>query len=422
MKQHKIEKVLDLTGHRKKRGWWLAAILIVLLAVTGGFFWHSAQGEKPVQYTTRPVVRGDLTITVTATGALEPTNQVDVGVEISGTVETVAVDYNDHVKTGQMLAQLDTAKPMAQVLETKAALAAAHALVARSRADVKQSLAKLLLFREARKTSGGKVPSRLEMIIAEAALAQAEADEESARADVSRAEAELDFNQTNLSKATIRSPIDGIVLSRLVEPGQTVAASLQTPVLFTIAGDLAGMELRVDVDEADIGRVKAGQQASFTVDAYPERQFAAKVEEVRLSPKTIQGVVTYETVLVVANRDYALMPGMTATAEIKVKEVKDALLIPNASLRFTPPVQKSAVKKRRGFLAALLPHRKHATDQRKKYISSGKKRQVWLLTDQGPQAVLITTGESDGRMTEMISGDISAGQQIIIGTAVLDER
>ena len=422
MKQHKIEKVLDLTGHRKKRGWWLAAILIVLLAVTGGFFWHSAQGEKPVQYTTRPVVRGDLTITVTATGALEPTNQVDVGVEISGTVETVAVDYNDHVKTGQMLAQLDTAKPMAQVLETKAALAAAHALVARSRADVKQSLAKLLLFREARKTSGGKVPSRLEMIIAEAALAQAEADEESARADVSRAEAELDFNQTNLSKATIRSPIDGIVLSRLVEPGQTVAASLQTPVLFTIAGDLAGMELRVDVDEADIGRVKAGQQASFTVDAYPERQFAAKVEEVRLSPKTIQGVVTYETVLVVANRDYALMPGMTATAEIKVKEVKDALLIPNASLRFTPPVQKTAVKKRRGFLAALLPHRKHATDQRKKYISSGKKRQVWLLTDQGPQAVLITTGESDGRMTEMISGDISAGQQIIIGTAVLDER
>jgi len=422
MKQYKIEKVLDLTDHRKKRGWWLAAILIVLLAVTGGFFWHSAQGEKPVQYTTRPVVRGDLTITVTATGALEPTNQVDVGVEISGTVETVAVDYNDHVKTGQMLAQLDTAKPMAQVLETKAALVAAHALVARSQADVKQSLAKLLLFREARKTSGGKVPSRLEMIIAEAALAQAEADEESARADVSRAEAELDFNQTNLSKATIRSPIDGIVLSRLVEPGQTVAASLQTPVLFTIAGDLAGMELRVDVDEADIGRVKAGQQASFTVDAYPERQFAAKVEEVRLSPKTIQGVVTYETVLVVANRDYALMPGMTATAEIKVKEVKDALLIPNASLRFTPPVQKTAVKKRRGFLAALLPHRKHATDQRKKNISSGKKRQVWLLTDQGPQTVLITTGESDGRMTEMISGDISAGQQIIIGTAVLDER
>ncbi|MBW2643772.1 MAG: efflux RND transporter periplasmic adaptor subunit, partial [Deltaproteobacteria bacterium] len=289
-----------------------AGIIIVLLATIFAIIAFSYKNTGSTQrYKIQKAERGNLTITVTATGNLEPTNEVDVGVEVSGTIKTVEADYNQGVKAGQVLARLDTSKLTAQVLQAKAALKSARAKVLRARADVRQTNLKLAQFQKARKSSGGKVPSQVEMDGAEAALARAQADELSALADVSKAEAELTFNETNLSKATIRSPIDGIVLLRRVEPGQTVAASLQTPVLFTIAEDLTMMELHVDVDEADVGQVKGGQTAVFTVDAYPNRNFSAQVTEVRFSPRTVDGVVTYETVLTVDNQDLALLPGMT---------------------------------------------------------------------------------------------------------------
>jgi len=368
-------------GSRRLKFW--AGIIIVLLATIFAIVVFSYKNTGSAQrYRIQKTERGNLTITVTATGALEPTNEIDVGVEVSGTIKTVEADYNQHVKAGQVLARLDTSKLTAQVLQAKAALKSARAKVLRARADVRQTNLKLAQFKRVRKSSGGKVPSQVEMDGAEAALARAQADELSALADVSKAEAELAFNETNLSKAIIRSPIDGIVLLRRVEPGQTVAASLQTPVLFTIAEDLARMELHVDVDEADVGQVKGGQSAVFTVDAYPNRNFSAQVTEVRFSPRTVQGVVTYETVLTVDNQDLALLPGMTATADIVVKYIEDALLIPNAALRFIPPGKHEEVKKKnRGLLGALLPHRprKSSADRKDKYLLKGKQRLVWIL-------------------------------------------
>lgn len=415
-----IEQVLGLdraAGRSRRLRLWIGGVAVLLALAGGAVFFLARDTAGAVAYRQQAVQKGDLTITVTATGALEPTNQVDVGVEVSGTIKTVDVDYNAHVKKGQVLARLDTSKLHAQVLQSRAAREAARAREARAQADVKLTRSKLAQFLRARQSSGGRVPSQVEMDIAEAALARAKADEASALADIAKASAELEFNQTNLSKAIIRSPIDGIVLVRHVDPGQTVAASLQTPVLFTIAEDLRKMDLHVDVDEADVGRVKAGQMATFGVDAYPRRRFRARVIQVRFAPKTVAGVVTYETVLSVNNADLALMPGMTATADIVVKQIKNALLVPNAALRFAPPRRRMTSKKKRGLLGALLPHRRRpsAADRRMKMPAGGKMRPVWVLRNGTPVAVLLHVGKTDGRWTEVLSGNLTAGQQVLTG-------
>jgi len=256
-----IERTLSMdssSGLKRHLKIWGCLAIVVLIAILGTSVFRSRNAEKTVLYRSQEARKGDLIITVTATGNLEPINQVEVGVEVSGTIKTVEADYNDQVKAGQVLARLDISKLQAQVLQARAVLASARAKVLRARADVKQTKTKLAKFEQARKSSGGRVPSQVEMDEAEAALAKARADEAGAVADVSKAEAELKVNETNLSKAIIRSPIDGIVLLRQVEPGQTVAASLQTPVFFTIAENLRKMELHVDVDEADVGEVKTG--------------------------------------------------------------------------------------------------------------------------------------------------------------------
>jgi HlyD family secretion protein len=246
-------------------------------------------------------------------------------------------------------------------------------------------------------------------------LEVARADEASAKADVLRAEADLAFNDSNLSKAIIKSPINGIVLARHVELGQTVAASLQTPVMFTIAEDLTRMKLHVDVDEADFGKVRAGQSATFTVDAYPDLTFSAKVTEVRYSPKEVQGVVTYETLLSVDNPGLSLIPGMTATAEITVKEIEGALLIPNAVLRFTPPAISGGKKKNKGLLGALLPRRPRRKPSRKggEELWKSNERVVWTLKENKPVSVTVSIGDTDGIVTEVLSGDIEEGQPLL---------
>lgn len=373
-----------------------------------------------VQYRSQEAREGDLTITVTATGNLEPTNQVEVGVEVSGTTKTVEVDYNDQVKAGQVLARLDTSKLKAQVLQARAALASARAKVLKAQSSVKQARSKLSQLLRARKLSGGRVPSQAEMDAAEAALQSARADEAGAEANVSEAKAALAVRETDLSKAVIRSPINGIVLSRHVEPGQTVAASLQTPVLFTIAEDLKKMELHVDVDEADVGQVKRGQEATFTVDAYPNRNFSAKVTEVRFSPKTVEGVVTYETLLTVDNSDLSLRPGMTATAAVVVKRLKDALLVPNAALRFTPLRPQKSAKENRGLLGALLPHRprRKVPANRGKALLKGGGRLVWTLRNGKPAGVPIRVGATDGQMTEVVKGKIKPGMPLLTDVVI----
>ncbi len=390
----------------------LAATAIALL-LAGWLLFPVSNDAKNAGYVTEAVARGDLAVKVSATGNLYPTNQVDVGSELSGIVEAVLVDENDRVKHGQILARLDPSKLNDQVLKSQAAVLAAEAQVAQMQATVKESRAALGRLRRVAELSGGKVPSPSELESAEAAAVRAEANEANARAAAAQASATLRSDQTNLSKASIRSPIDGIVLTRKIEPGQTVAASLQAPVLFTLAEDLARMQLQVAVDEADVSQVKPGQTAYFTVDAWPGRQYPAEIERVGFGAQTTDGVVTYKTILKVSNSDLSLRPGMTATAEISTAKLNDVLLVPNAALRFKP-IQANKPAASGGFAASLMP-RAPSQPKQAKDSATGTTRTVWILQDNQPMPVGITIGLSDGRYAQVVGGDLKPGMAVISG-------
>ena len=367
-----------------------------------------------IRYTTEPARKGDLTVLVTATGTLQPTNQVVVGSELSGTIRTVSADFNDEVKVGQELARLDTTKLESQVLQSRAAVASAKAKVEQAEASLAEAEAQIARFQRVRELSGGKVPSQADFDSANATVLRARADVANNKASVTQAQATLDGQLTDLSKASIKSPINGIVLVRSVEPGQTVAASLQAPVLFTLAEDLTHMELHVQVDEADVGQVSEGQTSGFTVDAWPDRRFEAKVQQVRYGAQTLEGVVTYETVLQVDNSERLLRPGMTATAEITVKEVKDAVLIPNAALRFTPPQREE--QPQGGLLSALMPMRRFGA--RPSDANERKKQsRVYKLENGRAEPIDVTVGPSDGIWTVLRKGDVAPDLPLIVDAA-----
>jgi HlyD family secretion protein len=393
---------------------------MVVAVLTAFVIWKGMKKSNSIRYKTQEVVRGDLTVIVTATGTLQPTNKVDVGSELSGIIKSVEVDYNDRVKVGQVLAKLDTSKLEAQIAQAKAALESAKAKVLQAQATVAETSAKLSQLQRVRELSNGKIPSQSELDAAEAAFERAKADESSARAAVSQAQATLEAYETDLSKSVIRSPINGIVLNRSIEPGQTVAASFQAPVLFTLAEDLTQMELHVNVDEADIGKVREGQKATFTVSAYPNRIFEAHITQARYGSSTTSGVVTYETVLKVNNSDLSLRPGMTATADIMVKKVENAILVPSAALRFTPPVQEGK-RPSTGLVGTLLPRPPRSESKQGEDVSANKKQQrVWTLKDGQLSAIPVTIGSTDGSMTEVVAGDIKPGMALVvdIGSAV----
>jgi HlyD family secretion protein len=415
-----MSKTLDLdtpVNRRRRILRWLGVVgICALAAVLILVKWNGNEAKTDVKYKTQQVQRGDLTITVTATGSLTPTNQVEVGSELSGIIDTVDVDYNDHVTAGQVLARLDTSRLDAEVLQAKAALSSARARVLQSQASVYEARNQLNRLLEARKMSNAKAVSQQDIDAAHADLDRALADEASAKAGVDQAKAALDVVETDLSKAAIHSPINGIVLSRSVEPGQTVAASLQAPVLFKLAENLAKMELHADVDEADVAQVKEGQDATFTVDAYPERPFSAKIIQVRYSSKTVEGVVTYETVLSVDNSDLALRPGMTATADIIVDQIHDAVLAPNAALRFSPPEKQTDSNDGRGLLSMLFPRPPLSVKKKADNLSKTSLQQVWTLQKGNLMAIPVTAGKTDGAMTEIRDGDLSPGLELVVGT------
>jgi HlyD family secretion protein len=375
---------------------------------------------SPPRYKTQTVQRGDLKVIITAAGNLAPVNQVEVGSELSGIVKSVEVDFNDRVRVGQVLARLDTSKLAAQVLQSRASLEAARAKVLQTGATVEETRRKLERLQTVQEMSQGRAVSTQDLEAAQAALDRAGADQASAAAAVNQSAAVLKVIETDLAKAVIHSPINGVVLTRSVDPGQTVAASLQAPVLFVLAEDLAKMELHVDVDEADVGQVRAGQEAVFTVDAYPERSFPARITQVRYGSKTVDGVVTYETLLDVDNTDLSLRPGMTATANITVKEVADALLVPNAALRFVPPVanNNSNDQGQRGgsVLNRLFPRRRHDARRPKEVSPRGSKKaqRVWLVQAGNLVPLGVTTGASDGAFTEITGGDLQPGQELVV--------
>lgn len=382
-----------------------AVAVIVALAWLG----RGDQGAAG-RYITEAASIGKLTVTVSATGTLQPTKSVDVGSEQSGTLATVLAQENDRVKKGQLLAQLDTAKLRDAVAKSSAALAAANASVAQARATVAEAKASLSRMRQVAELSGGKVPARTELETAEATLQRAIANEASARASVVQAEAVLKTDETNLSKGTIRSPVDGVVLTRKVEPGQSVVAAMTIPVLFTLAEDLARMELQVKVDEADVGSVRLGQPASFTVSAWPGRNFPATIERVGLGSTITDNVVTYKTVLTVNNDDLALRPGMTATATIVTAQRDNALLVTNAALRFTPT--KAATKADGSLVASLLPRPPSETKRATATAVPGAP-QVWVLEGGEPRGVPVKTGVSNGRFTEITGGELKPGMAVI---------
>jgi HlyD family secretion protein len=412
-----IHDTLGLTprGRRRRIGRWLFAALILVALVGIVLRMRAAPAQAVSPYKTETVQNGALTVSVTATGELKPVTQVNIGTEISGVVESVDVDFNSTVTVGQTLARVNTEKLEAQAAQARAALRSAEAKQQLSEATMAEAEAELARLQHVRELSGGRVPSKQEMDSQEATVKRAHADQASAAAQVAQSQASLTAIDTDMKKAIIRSPISGIVLDRQVDPGQTVAASFQTPTLFTLAQDLTKMKLIVDVDEADIGNVRVGQTATFRVDAYPERSFSSKVSEVRSTPKTSNGVVTYQTVLAVDNSERLLQPGMTATAEITVTHVADALLVPNAALRFTPPAAQQ-VQGGGGF--RLLP-RPPGLQRRDRSLDDGQSR-VWRVAGGGVEPVPVEIGPTDGRVTVLRSGDVVAGAAVIVDVAAVN--
>lgn len=409
-KRREIEATIGVSASRYRVPRWVY-YLVAVVAVGGGIYWWNSEAEtrRTVTFQTEAVSRADLLVTVTATGTIEPTNLVEISSELSGTMREVFVDFNDTVTAGQVLAQLDMTQLEAQL----AVQTASHAMAQAQVASAEASLLEATLNYDTVKQLGDRgITTLANLTAAEAGLARAKAALASAKANLDLAQAQLEAQQAELAKACICSPINGMVLRRNVDEGQIVAAALSAPVLFTIAEDLSKMELHVDVSEADIGRIDAGDRATFRVDAYDEQSFPALISMVRYAAETIEGLVTYKAILSIENEDLLLRPGMTATADIIVAEYEDVLVVPNAALRFAPPQVIEAADEDGagggGLFGLLMPSRPDESSR----VRAG--RSVWVLRTGVAVEVPVEKGDSDGRMTHILSGDIAEGDLVIV--------
>lgn len=360
--------------------------LIIAAVVLGGAYfawrWMNPAPAQQVNYETAAAEIGDITQIAQANGTLNPVSVINVGTQISGVVKTVKSDFNELVDQGQVLAELDTRLLEASLAQSRAQLKKAHASA---------HLAKLTYDRKKSILDAGGT-SRADVDTAEQQLAAAEADAAIAAASVKR-------DETNLGFAVITAPVAGVVLSRDVDIGQTVAASFQTPTLFKISPNLRSMQINTNLSEADVGTIKQGQRATFTVDAFPGKTYQGTVRQVRLNPTTVQNVVTYNAVIDVDNPSFELLPGMTAFARIRIGEAKKVLRVPNAALRFRP---KDPNEQKNG----------NAKPERKEGDGT---RGVHILHAGKPKRVIVITGLTDGKFTEIVGGDLKAGEQVITG-------
>ncbi|MBB3645550.1 HlyD family secretion protein [Rhizobium sp. BK619] len=403
-----LAAVLAASGRQGKRSRWrgrLFILLILVAAAAGAAYFYMGRGQSEVSYATQPAKRGDLTVLVTATGSVQPTEQVDISSELSGTVRDVNVDYNSTIKAGDVLALLDTNKLEADVKSSRAKLNSAKANVAKANADLESANTSLERLKSLVKSN---VSTQQSLDDATYKYDSAVAAKQINEAEVLASEADLQLAEVNLAKAKIVSPIDGVILTRAVNPGATVAASLSAPILFTIAGDLKKMELQVDVDEADVGQIAVGQKAKFTVDAYPDRSFPAEIEQIRFASEVVNNVVTYKAVLSVDNADLLLRPGMTATADVTVEAVKDTLMVPNAALRYAPA---QAGPRGRGIFGIFGPPRQRGGNSGQ--ALTGAERRVWVLRDGRPAPVVIQVGSSDGQFTQVVSGELKENDALV---------
>lgn len=391
----------------RKWGRWVWGGVIVAVLAAGGYWALAGKSasQTEVSYVTEPLTRGDLTVSVTATGTVQPTTLVDVSSELAGTLAEVLVDYNDTVTVGQVLARLDTAKLEAQVANAEAQAAAAKARLTQAEATAVE-VAETLATQSELSTRG--IATRSNMISVEANNARANAAVEIARADLTLASANLDLAREDLEIAVIRSPIAGVVLNRKAEVGQIVGPQLNDPVLFTLAEDLTRMELLADVDEADIGQVAVDQTASFTVDAFDNRTFDATITKVRFASEVTDNVVTYKAVLAVENPDLTLRPGMTATATITVAQETGVLLAPNAALRWAPP-RAAKGGGASGLAGLILPSAAARNPQQ----AVGTGRSIYVLRGGAPVEIAVKVGATDGRMTGIETTELAEGDQLI---------
>jgi HlyD family secretion protein len=367
----------------------ISCVVVVLLGV-GAFVFLRGNG-KEAKFRTEKVTKGDIVMTVTATGTVNAVITVQVGTQVSGTIKSLYVDFNSHVKKGQLIAQIDPSLFEEQVAQSKANLLASKANLEKAEATLVD--AKRTRDRNKDLVSKGLI-AQSDFDTSDTNYETAKAGVSAARASVGQSDAALKNAHTNLGYTRIVSPVDGTVVSRNVDVGQTVAASFQTPTLFTIAQDLTKMQIDTSVDEADIGKVKTWQEVDFTVDAYPDITFKGKVWQIRNAPITVQNVVTYDVVIQVNNPDLKLKPGMTANVSIVVDRKKDVLKIPNAALRFKPSGKSIT-----------------ATGKRTEKKGPG----VWILDkDNSPKRIPVSLGISDGSFTELVSGEIREEQELIV--------
>lgn len=355
------------------------------------------RGDRKPSYRTVKVDRGSVSSTVTATGTLSALVTVQVGSQVSGMIKELTVDFNSVVRKGQVVARLDPALFEAQVGQATANATSSRANVEKMRVAVTDAERALRRARELREKD---LVSESDLEVAQSAFESAQANRRAAEAQVAQAEAALNSATVNLEHTTICAPVDGIVISRNVDVGQTVAASLQAPTLFTIAGDLTRMQAHANVSEADVGSIRVGQEATFTVDAYPERRYTGRLTQIRNSPATIQNVVTYDGVIDVSNSDLSLKPGMTATISILSARKDGVLRIPNTALRFKPPTSEADAP---------------GTGRNGRDGASAKRQQaVWVLKGGRLVKVPVQTGITDGINSELVTGDLQQGTEVVV--------
>ncbi len=398
--------------HPGRRRWlWVAAV--ALLVGAGGVTWRVLRRPPPLQYQTSAATKGPVVARVTATGILSAVVTVQVGSQVSGRIAKLNADYNSTVKKGQLIAEIDPALFEANLAQAKANVLAADGQLKQAEATV---LAARRTYDRDKSLRASNLIAQADLDTAETTLQAAEASVVAARGNLAQARAQLTQSEVNLAYTRISSPIDGTVISRSVDVGQTVAASLAAPTIFTLAGDLQKMQVDTSVAEADVGKLAAGMEATFVVDAFPDERFKGTIRQIRNAPQTQQNVVTYDAVIDVNNPDLKLRPGMTANVTVVYADRQDVLRVTNAALRFRPsPEMLAALGRSSGGPQRVAGRDGVRGTAQAATTPGGNGRSLWVLRDGRPAPAQVTIGVSDGTFTESLSGPVQAGDAVVSG-------
>ena len=400
----------------KRKLWKILSSLCVITALCGGGAYYYLQPkEVKITYETITPKRGDIATIISATGTLNPLNEVQIGSQVSGIISQIDVDTNDVVSKGQVLAKIDDKKILQELSRYEAQLKSAKAQLDSLTSTLKDKKWQFERLQKLYKQSKGKYPSYADVQSAQVAYEIAKAEIESKRGNIAEIEANIKGVKIDFDNTIITSPIDGVVLTRSVDVGQTVAASFSAPELFKVAQDLKEMKLVVQIAESDVGKIALNQSLSFSVDAYPHRKFFAKVDKVNYGSTTTDNIVSYEVTINVDNKDLSLRPGMSATADIIVAEKKNVLLLPVSALFFQPQKQEIQTKKKTTSLFGppMPPRHKNTTKPKDKQTNAGEEKQIWVLQGGNPIQRMIKVGISDGKNVE-VEG-IGEGSEVIVG-------